>query len=293
MNVPSVGDSAGRTLALPGHLLLRSRPRFWLYLGGTALVGVVWGANTQSILLDPLTIGLIAYFLVPANLFLYGINDRFDRETDAVNPRKGAEGPEVRASHDRRVTLAVLIAGAAGLGFLPVLPPVSGLAVLGFLILAVLYSAPPARLKARPVVDSVSNGLYLLPGVAGYALVAGRAPPIAVLVVGWLWTMAMHAFSAIPDIEPDRAAGVRTTATRLGQRRTLFAVTGLWALAAMIGTVHHPGFGALFAVYPLLSGAVASVNISVERAYRWFPWLNGFVGMLLTLVGLWRLTGGV
>jgi hypothetical protein len=33
--------------------------------------------------------------------------------------------------------------------------------------------------------------------------------------------------------------------------------------------------------------------VEIERAYRWFPAVNAFVGMVLTIAGLWRITGGL
>jgi 4-hydroxybenzoate polyprenyltransferase len=293
MRQPTGNALTPASASLARYLLSVSRPRFWLYLGGTALVGVVWGASSLESVLQLVPVALVAYFLMPANLFLYGVNDRFDAPTDAQNPRKGAGGPEVRSRDDRRVDAAVLGAGLLGLPFAIWLPPLGTLALLGFLALAVGYSAPPARFKARPLLDSLSNGLYVLPGVVGYAATAGRLPAATVLLAGWAWTMGMHTFSAIPDIEPDRAAGVTTTATRLGRRTALAYVVGCWIAAAALAAVHDPRLGLLFSVYPILGGAIAVADWSVARAYRRFPWVNAAVGGVLTIAGLWRVTGGV
>ncbi|MHB9285487.1 prenyltransferase [Halobacteriales archaeon Cl-PHB] len=273
--------------SLAGYLLALSRPRFWLYLAGPALVGLAWGASSTEDLLALPAVALVAYFLLPANLFLYGVNDRFDAPIDADNPRKGESGPEVQYRDDRRVWAAVLASGALGLALLPFLDPGGAVALGLFLVLAVAYSAPPFRFKARPGLDSVSNGLYVLPGIAAYAVVAGPPPTLAVLA-GWLWTMAMHTYSAIPDVEPDRNAGIRTTATVLGERGALAYCIVAWAAAAAVGAAHHPGFGALLAVYPIFGLAIGGSSVSVSRAYRWFPVVNAVVGIGLTLAGLWR-----
>ena len=65
------------------------RPRFWLYIFGPYLVGLAAGASSRVDFLrfDALLFGL--YFLFPANLLIYGINDIFDFETDRRNPKKG------------------------------------------------------------------------------------------------------------------------------------------------------------------------------------------------------------
>jgi 4-hydroxybenzoate polyprenyltransferase len=293
MRQPTGDALTPASASLARYLLSVSRPRFWLYLGGTALVGVVWGASSLESVLQLVPVALVAYFLLPANLFLYGVNDRFDAPTDAQNPRKGAGGPEVRSRDDRRVDAAVLGAGLLGLPFAIWLPPLGTLALLGFLALAVGYSAPPARFKARPLLDSLSNGLYVLPGVVGYAATAGRLPAAAVLLAGWAWTMGMHTYSAIPDVEPDRAAGVATTATLLGPPRALAYVICCWVVAAIAATLHDPRLGLLFAAYPVLGSAIGIAEVSVARAYRWFPWANAALGAVLTVAGLWRVTGGV
>ncbi len=269
-----------------GYLLRLSRPRFWLYLAGPAAVGAVFATRETAELFTPLTVGLACYFLVPANVFLYGVNDVFDADIDEENPKK--DGKEVRYQGDRAVLAAVLVSGVLGVAVLPLLPTEAVVAMVAFLALSVQYSAPPFRFKTTPFLDSLSNGLYVLPGVVAYATVAGRFPPALAVAGAWLWTMAMHTFSAIPDIEPDRAAGIETTATVLGERRTYAYCCLVWALSAAVFALVHPFWGGLIAVYPLFTAAVALTAVSVDRAYWWFPVLNTVVGALLTMGGLWR-----
>ena len=286
------GVAGGRDQTLPGYLLALSRPRFWLYLAGPSLVGIAWAATRPGDIVAVDSLLVLGYFLVPANLFLYGVNDRYDAPIDARNPRKGEAGPEVRYRADRRVGATVLAAGLLAVPLVVWLPPLAAGSVVGFFALAVAYSAPPLRFKARPLIDSVSNGLYVLPGVVGYVAVGGSPPPALAVAAGWLWTMAMHTYSAIPDVEPDRAAGVRTTATVLGPARGLGYCIACWVGAAGLGALHHPGFGLLLAVYPVLGTAIGLSDVAVSRAYAWFPAVNGLVGMILTLAAIWRVVGG-
>jgi len=190
---------------------------------------------------------------------------------------------------DRPVLAAVVASGLVGVGLLALTPPAAWPWLVGFLILAVQYSAPPLRFKTTPLVDSVSNGLYILPGIAAYVVVAGSQPPALAVAGAWLWTMGMHTFSAIPDIEPDRAAGIRTTATFLGQRRTYGYVAGCWIAAAVAFGSVDARLGGLLAVYPAFVGWVGGSTVDVERAYWWFPALNTAVGTLITLGALWQI----
>jgi 4-hydroxybenzoate polyprenyltransferase len=273
-----------------GYLLRLSRPRFWFYLAGPAVVGVVYAARTGGDLFTPLTVGLFFYFLVPANVFLYGVNDVFDADIDEENPKK--DDREVRYQGGRDVVVVVLLGGVLGVTLLPALPTRAVVAMLVFLALSIEYSAPPFRFKTKPFLDSLSNGLYLLPGVVAYAAVADAYPPTAALVGAWLWTMAMHTFSAVPDIEPDRAAGIRTTATVLGQRWTSAYCGVVWLGAAVAFALVHPFLGGLLGVYPVFLAGVALSDVDVDRAYWWFPFLNTAVGTALTMAGLWRLLYG-
>ena len=274
----------------PGSLLKLSRPRFWLYLAGPVLVGVAYGAPDVPALVSPLAVALFLYFLVPANVFLYGVNDVFDADVDRENPKK--EGRETRYESDRFVLGAVTLSGLLGLALVVVAPAPAAPWLLGFLVLGAAYSAPPVRFKTKPPLDSLSNGLYVLPGAAAYAALAGAQPPLLALVGAWLWAMAMHTFSAVPDVEPDRRAGIRTTATVLGEPLTLAYCAVAWLLAAVAFGLLDPRAGLLLLVYPALVLAISFGDVAVERAYWWYPALNAAVGMVLTLGGLWRLAYG-
>ncbi|WP_128477960.1 prenyltransferase [Halorussus pelagicus] len=296
---------AGRSPnATPGYLLTLSRPRFWLYLAGPVLVGVAYGAESASDLFAPVAVALFAYFLVPANVYLYGVNDIFDADIDAENPKKTGEGaPEARFRGGKAVAAVVAVCGLAGLALAGALlagalgtnasaGAGAALWVVAFLVLGYAYSAPPFRLKTVPPLDSVSNGLYVLPGAAAFVALAGRQPPALAVAGGWLWAMAMHTFSAIPDIEPDRRAGIRTTATMLGERATLAYCGTVWLVAAGAFGLLDLRAGALLLLYPLLAAGVAETDVDVARAYWWFPAVNGLVGMVLTLGGLWGVVRG-
>jgi 4-hydroxybenzoate polyprenyltransferase len=268
------------------RLLKRSRPRFWLYLAGPVIVGVAYGATDVPGLFSAPALVLFAYFILPANVFLYGVNDVFDADIDTENPKK--EHREVRYTGDRLVVGLVVASALAGLVVAAWFPAAAPW-IVGFLFLGAAYSVPPLRLKTTPPLDSVSNGLYVLPGVAAYAALAGANPPLEAIVGGWLWTMAMHTFSAVPDIGPDREAGIRTLATVLDRRGTLAYCGAVWLLAASAFALLDLRGGGLLLVYPALVVLWEAGGIAIDRAYWYYPVINTVVGMLLTLGGLWRI----
>ena len=269
-------------------ILATSRPRFWLYLAGPVLVGAVYGASSLEDVTSTAVIVLLFYFLLPGNLLLYGVNDAFDAEIDRQNPKKDER--ERRWQGDPTVASAVLISGLAGIVTFGVTPPIAWGYLLGFFALAIAYSVPPLRFKTTPILDSLSNGLYILPGAAMYAALAGTHPPLLALAGAWLWTMGMHTVSAIPDIIPDREAGIETTATRLGAPRTFVYCGTCWGLAAVAFGMIDLRAGLLISIYPVVLASIAFRPLRIERAYWWFPGLNTAVGALFTVVGLWRLS---
>jgi 4-hydroxybenzoate polyprenyltransferase len=277
-----------------GYLLRLSRPRFWLYLAGPVVVAVAFAADSVAELFSPTSLVLFGYFLLPANVYLYGVNDVFDADVDATNPKK--EGREVRYRGSRLVLATVVVTGLAGLAFVPFFlrqsQPVAAVVVVAYLFLATEYSAPPFRFKTTPFLDSISNGLYILPGVLAWTAIEGSLPPTGAVVGGWLWTMGMHTFSAIPDIEPDRAAGIRTTATALGKFNTFLYCAAVWFVAAAAFVPVHPFFTVLLLLYPLLVFGIAFAGIDATEAYWWYPLINTATGMIITLAGLWVLLYG-
>jgi 4-hydroxybenzoate polyprenyltransferase len=287
-----LSDLAPSEQSLVGYLFWLSRPRFWFYLAGPVVVGVVYAADSPAEFFTPLTIALFLYFLIPANVFLYGVNDIFDRDVDEHNPKKSEEGKEVQYRGDGIVVMLIYLLTALGTLFAFFLP-LEGIYVLAlFYALGTEYSAPPLRLKTTPFLDSLSNGLYILPGVVAYLAVAREFPPLLTVAGGWLWTMAMHTFSAVPDIDPDRAAGIRTTATYLGERAAL-AYCGLcWLAAAVLMALVHPFLGVVFAVYPVFVVGIRAADVAIDRAYWWFPILNTLAGMVLTMGAIWGLLYG-
>ncbi|MFC7077270.1 prenyltransferase [Haloarcula halophila] len=275
-----------------GYLLRLSRPRFWLYQGGPVIVAATYAADGPAELFSPLSIALFLYFTVPANVFLYGVNDVFDADVDEHNPKKD-EGREVSfRSEDAAVTATIVVSGLLALAFVPWLPPLGLLALGAWAVLSVEYSAPPMRFKTTPFLDSISNGLYILPGVVAYAAIEGVAPPATAVAGAWLWTMGMHTFSAIPDIEPDRAAGIETTATFLGESNTYYYCVMCWLTAAFVFTYTHWVFGLLLLIYPGLVFGILGIGVDIDEAYWWYPAINTVVGMVFTMLGLWVMLYG-
>ncbi|MGD9628456.1 MAG: prenyltransferase [Pyrinomonadaceae bacterium] len=271
-----------------------SRPRFWIYVFGPYLVGLAAGAAARDDLfrIEDLLFGL--YFLLPANLLIYGVNDIFDWETDRLNPKKAEYEMLVQPGSHLKLWLWIAVLNIPFIAAAAYLTPQALSSLAGFLVFAVFYSSPPVRAKAIPIVDSIFNVLYVFPGAFAYQMLTGTFPPLSVFAAAWLWTMAMHAYSAIPDIDADREARLNTVATLLGRSGTL-----LFCLVMYVGSgvlaFPYLGFLALplTAVYLLMIALsfIASGENKVFVIYRYFPLVNASVGFVLFWSVAWKLLG--
>jgi 4-hydroxybenzoate polyprenyltransferase len=239
----------------------------------------------------------LLFFVVAANVLIYGVNDLADTDTDLHNDKKGSY--EIRLQKQQRAATVV----ACGLAFAALVVAVVGQSMLTavlmgvFLVLSIGYSVPPLRFKARPLFDSVSNVLYAMPGfIAASIWAPSSAIPVTAIAASWLWCMAMHTFSAIPDVTADKKAGLATTATWLGVRGALIYCGACWLGSAVLLGVTFSGFlyGILFAIVLgctylgmiascLLRGA--SEKVAFDH-YRIFPVINAAAGFGTTMVVL-------
>lgn len=218
-----------------------SRPRFWLYVLGSFLIGLgAYTSLSNAVVLNIDIVWWMIYFTLPANLFIYGINDLADDDTDQFNEKKGTYEEKLSPS-DRKILIAsILLTNVPFLFLYFKLSLLAQIMLIVFFVFNIFYSLPPVRLKARPFIDSISNGIICgAIGLFGYLVIGGENISILAILAGALWSMAMHAYSAIPDIKADIQAGVATIATVLGERRTLqfcllmyFLIIGIFILSA-------------------------------------------------------------
>jgi len=262
-----------------------SRPRFWMYLAGPYLLGALFaGAD----LFDPSVIFVINffYFLVIANIYLYGINDLFDRDTDALNPKK--EGKEhllqsKEISSLGWVLFSLLLISAVLIWFQP--NPLTQQLFIAYILLASFYSAPPLRFKAKPIIDSLSNVLYAFPAFIAYATYTGEIVSWSVFLLALCWTAAMHLYSAIPDIEADKKATLMTSAIFFGEKISLVICSLLWGIFSFLVISSTWGYSLSFLslVYPLLPLWVLFTKKDIEKVYWFFPYLNTGLGFIAFL----------
>jgi 4-hydroxybenzoate polyprenyltransferase len=115
-------------------------------------------------------------------------------------------------------------------------------------------------------------------------MIAGSFPPLSIIAAAGLWTMAMHAYSAVPDIDSDKAAGVPTVATFLGERGTLLFCLALYISAAALAFNY---LGAVSVMIGLVSTGMILASLfardrdGIFAIYRRFPILNAGIGFAI------------
>jgi 4-hydroxybenzoate polyprenyltransferase len=250
----------------------------WINTLGPATIGMwlagdlfAWGA-----------LPILLWLTLPFNLLIYGVNDVFDQETDAKNPRKGTlEGARIDRSEVSPVVLGVISTNAPFLIYSLLFVPVPATAwMLLYALLFVGYSVPPARFKARPYLDSLSNAAYAFPLIF-VPLALGEGPTWSAAFGLMAWSAAKHTFDAVQDVDEDRSAGITTTAVRLGPGGVVFWSGAFWALATAC-------FALVSAPVALLNAALAGTLLYVlgqnptpetgHRLYKYsiaFPYVAG------------------
>jgi 4-hydroxybenzoate polyprenyltransferase len=268
-------------------LIKISRPRFWIYELGTFFIGYLLAAKSLSDFYNNIDfIIFFIYFLFPANLLIYGINDIFDYETDKINPKKINYEKLLTPDKHKIVYIYILSFNLPFIIYALLRLELKQIIFLfNFLFFAIFYSAKPIRAKAKAFLDSFfSAGHYVFTGIFGYYLIyPNKDLPILVTIFGFLWSMAMHAYSAVPDINYDKQSNLNTIATFLGNKNTILLCLLLYILSFSILANYNLIFlvGAVpYLALMMLSLKFAENDQKLFRIYKIFPYLNTILPMI-------------
>ncbi|MFN7957526.1 MAG: UbiA family prenyltransferase [Holophagaceae bacterium] len=254
------------TILGPGLMpyLLHLRPLEWPIMSAHFLLGTLLAAG-WALETGPILLGWFV-FVALMNGGTLAINSAFDQDEGDIGYLKAPPKPPQHLA----AFSAALLGGSALLGFLLPLP--FALINLGCVLMSVLYSVPPARLKARAGWDLLINcaGFGLLTPLAGWAL-TGRAfnRPILLTSVGFAFLFAtLYPMTQIYQVAEDSRRGDRTLVIQVGVGRSL----GL----ALVGALAAHGF--------FLAGLM-----TMNRPPLFLlPSLLGWLGVLLPWLRSWR-----
>lgn len=279
------------------EVLQVSRPRFWLYEAATfGLVGTVSAMQGLGFFTDYRYWIFAFYFLIPANILIYGINDIFDYDTDKLNPKKGTYEALVVPERQKSLWFWIVLTNIPFLFFVPFEPALL-VSFAAFVFFATFYSAKPIRAKAKPFIDSLfSAGHYVATGVFGFYLahliandstsLANITFPLLGTIAAMLWAVAMHAYSAVPDIAADTEAKLKTIAIMFGKSRTIYLC---WIFYVLAGVLVFPAipYASVLGILTFSFFMYASIRTKSEEAlfkiYTYFPLINTIIGATISI----------
>lgn len=216
-----------------------SRPGLWFQTLWVYLLPVV---GMQPIYTWFFWIGFI-YVTFPLNFLIYGWNDMVDYETDRHNPRKDSFLWGARGTKEQLQGLMWPIV-IVQLPFIVFFIWHCGwpMAIVLFFIYAVniTYNLPKYGLRGMPPLELVNIlGMLLLVPFCMYLNKLPSIPWQSMVYLG-IFCILGQLIGEIMDIDPDKKAGRKTTATVLGNDATKLLVIGLViAEAAILYVIFH------------------------------------------------------
>lgn len=180
---------------------------------------------TKFLLMIP--IGLLALFSV------FGINQIIDTDVDSLNNLKRRKNPFLSTTLKKIhgyffVILTILL--STFLAFY-IFDPLAALILFLGIFFGIIYSVPPFRFKAKPILDILGHGLFELPFTlfSFYVLSVSYLHLGTSLVISFLLSTLLELFNEIRDFQSDRQAGFKTTALILGKENSgmLFLFLGV------------------------------------------------------------------
>lgn len=251
--------------------LLHTRPVEWPIVAAHTLVGYVLAVGLTNVLRsDRLESALLgtALWVVCLNGGTLALNSAFDRdEGDVAYLRTPPPPPRQLAGFG----FGLMVVGLAGAMLLPL---GYGLAYAVCLVLSVLYSVPPFRLKSVAGADWLINmlGFGTVTPYAGWAATGLPVGPVGMLVLLGFCPLfaALYPLTQIYQFEEDARRGDRTLALSLGVRRSLtvalVAAIIAFAMFTRAGLLAGWGTGEIWRWIPLTLAAAGWGAVLV-------PWL--------------------
>lgn len=265
-------------------------PTIWIYLVPFSLESHFWES----------TLFWIGFLFVtfPLNYLVYGLNDYNDQKADELNERKGnfifgaKSSLSQLSSVPKKVTLIIL-------PFMVYFTIIKGckmfLLLLFMIVINIIYNFKPFRIKERPPFEICIQIGYVFTAFFSVLLNDLNQLPWQTVLYLTLFAFQAHIAGEIMDIEPDIAAGKKTTGTLIGRKKTKLLMLFLLFLETYILSVWFQdyvlaGFLAVFSFWLLLDILV----FFKEKPYSLFQMkLFGFAMNISAILSMiWILYSG-
>jgi 4-hydroxybenzoate polyprenyltransferase len=248
------------------ELVKISRPLFWPVLPLVYLGGLTYTNNAITL------IALVQAFVLsfPLSILIYGINDIYDKKSDEINPFKNTKFGEIaKGNNEAQIIKAGLIV-ATILIITSILTTnfINLVCALLLIILSIVYSAPPLRIKTKPPIDSLLLGfLYcFIPFLMGYTLHSSINTLPSEIYYITLAAGTLNIIASIRDYDVDKQVGDKTFAVSYGKTTsTLIAICTL-IFIILFGDIDKTGIKVLLLLGILLTLVTSYVkNMNVVR----------------------------
>lgn len=224
-----------------------SRPIIWPVLPLVYALGL----HAAHARLTGPAIGQLLMLTFPMSLIGCGLNDIYDYDSDRRSSRRRAIWGAVVTPAEQPLVFSACVAMIPLVIFSACLTRNRDnfMATVSLVVMAWIYSVPPYRLKERPPLDALANGLgyFLLPLMMGYSLNANyQEMPLRYYLLA-LCVAGIHALATAADYEADRAAGHRTLAIAFGKRTAAAFAFVAFAFTYWYGDFGSPAVGTYLA----------------------------------------------
>lgn len=246
--------------------ILHLRPLEWPIMTIHFLLGTVLACGLDT-KLKPTILGWLAFVLL-LNGGTLAINSAFDQDKGDIGYLHQPPKPPKYLLH---VSIFMLLTSLIT-GFL--LPTLFAWSNAACVVMSVLYSVPPFRLKARAGWDLLINclGFGLLTPLAGWGLTGKHATiSIASITVGFAFLFGtLYPLTQLYQIEEDRNRGDHTLTIALGETTSLL-------FAIIMAVVAHLffAFGAIYynhSVLLIITSFLCWLVVLLPWLFNWRRW---------------------
>ena len=228
--------------------------------------------------------------------FSQSINDYYDRELDAINDPERPIPAGLVTLNEARWNWIILGVATFLISFVFGHPLIVGFAVIG-LILSVIYSVPPIKLKKNFWLGppAVGFGYVSMSWLAGHLIFADLTwQTIIVAIINGGLAAGLLFLNDIKSVEGDRKHGMQSLAVAIGVKSTLivafvtinFFEALLMGLALWWGHLWVAGFILLALIVPISSQIKLYRDPNHKNFVRYILASNPFVALIQILSAL-------
>jgi 4-hydroxybenzoate polyprenyltransferase len=234
--------------------------------GPTVVVTVVALVLGVGVGLPPWPLALMVLVVLLGQLSIGWSNDWLDATRDAAVHRadKPVAAGAVRVG---TVRAAAFAAAAASVAVSLLLGPAAAAVNLVCFGMGWLYNLGVKGTPASIVPYLICFGL--LPAVATLSLTPPQLPAVWIVAAGALLGAAAHLTNVLPDLEDDRATGIRGLPHMIGARPSgVLAFVALAGAAALVAVGRHAAPGPATLAGLVVGVAIAIVGVALTLARR-------------------------